>query len=73
MAKDGEILKYHPVGKSMKALFAICADTECLLMKMDTCSNDQTKSSTEKKNQHEMCGYLLFTSCSFDKKNSELD
>ena len=40
---------------------------------MDTCSNDPSKSSTEKKNKHEMCGYSLFTSCSFDEKNSKLD
>ena len=40
---------------------------------MDTCANDPSKSSTEKKNEHEMCGYSLFTDCSFDKKNNKLD
>ena len=35
---------------------------------MDTCANDPSKSSTEKKNELEMCGYSLFTDCSFDKK-----
>ena len=40
---------------------------------MDTCANDPSKSSTEKKNKHEMCGYSLFTDCSFDKKNNKLD
>ena len=36
---------------------------------MDTCANDPCKSSTEKKNKHEIYGYSLFTDCSFDKKN----
>ena len=42
---------------------------------MDTCAScdDPSKSSTEKKNEHEMCGYSLFTDCSFDKKNNKLD
>ena len=40
---------------------------------MDNCANDPSKSSTEKKNEHEMCGYSLFTDCSFDKKNNKLD
>ena len=35
---------------------------------MDTCANDPSKSSTEKKNEHKMCGYSLVTDCSFDKK-----
>ena len=48
MPKKGETLKYHPGVKSMKAPFIICADIESLLRKMDTCSNDPSKSSTEK-------------------------
>ena len=59
--------------KSMKAPFIICADTECLLEKVDACSNDPSKLSTEKKNEHEMCGYSLFTNCSFDEKNNKLN
>ena len=35
---------------------------------MNTCRNDPSKSSTEKNNKHEMCGYSLFTDCSFDEK-----
>ena len=27
----------------------------------------------QEKNKHEICGYLLFTDCSFDKKNNKLD
>ena len=72
-AKKGESLKYHPGVKSMKSPYIIVAHIESLLKKMDTCANDPSKSSTEKKNKHEMCGYSLFTDCSFDKKNNKLD
>ena len=68
MPKKGESLKDHPGVKSMKAPYIIVADIESLLRKMDACANDPSKSSTEKKNKHEMCGYSLFTDCSFDKK-----
>ena len=56
----------------MKSAYVIYADTECILKKMDACSNDPNKSSTEKINEHEMCGYAIFTDCSFDKKNNKL-
>ena len=65
--KNGETLEYHSGVKSMKAPYIIVADIETLLRKMDTCANDPSKSSTEKKNEHETCGYSLFTDCSFDK------
>ena len=68
MPKKGETLEYDPGVESMKALYIIVADIESLLRKMDTCANDLSKSSTEKKNEHGMCGYSLFTDCSFDKK-----
>ena len=73
MPKKGESLKYHPGVKSMKAPYIIVTDIETLLRKMDTCANDPSKSSTEKKNKHEMCGYSLFTNYSFDEKNNKLD
>ena len=57
----------------MKSSYIIVADIESLLRKMNTCSNDPNKSSTEKKTKHEMCGYSLFTDCSFDKKSNKLD
>ena len=57
----------------MKAPYIIVADIESLLRKMDTCANDPSKPSTEKKNEHEMCGYSLFTDCLFDKKSNKLD
>ena len=73
MAKKDESLKYHPGVKPIKAPYIIVADIESLLRKMDTCANNPSKSSTEKKNKHEMCGYSLFIDCSFDEKNNKLD
>ena len=68
MPKKGESLKFQFGVKSMKAPYIIVAVIECLLRKMVTCANDPSKSSTEKKNKHEICGYSLFTDCSFNKK-----
>ena len=44
MPEKGTILKYQPGVKSMKAPYIICVDTECLLKKIDTCSNYPSKS-----------------------------
>ena len=73
MPKKGESLKYQPGVKSMTAPYIEVADIESLLRKVDTCANDPSKSSTEKKNEHEVCRYSFFTDCLFDKKNSKLD
>ena len=54
MPKKGESLKYQPGVKSMRDPFAVFADIESLLRKMDTCENDHSKSSTTQKNKHEM-------------------
>ena len=72
-AKKGTTLKYNPGVKSMKAPYIIVADIESLLRKMDACTNNPDKSSTTEFNKHEMCGYSLFTDCSFDEKNNKLD
>ena len=52
----------------MRAPFAIYADLESLLKKMNASTNDSDKSSTTQLNKHEMCGYSLATHCSFDEK-----
>ena len=59
--------------KSIRAPYAIFADIESLLKKMDTCTNDLDKSSTTQLNKHETCGYSLVTHCSFDEKNNAID
>ena len=49
--------------KSLKVPFIIYADLECLLEKVDTCSNNPEKSYTEKKAKHKPSGYSLVTCC----------
>ena len=48
--KGSNIIKYNHGEKSMKFLFVIYADLECLLEKMSTCQNNPNKSSTTKIN-----------------------
>ena len=47
--KDNKILKYKHGEKSLKALFMIYADLECLLEKMHSCQNNLKRSYIEKK------------------------
>ena len=44
-----KILKYNPGEKSLKVLFVIYANLECLIEKIDSCQNYHKKSHTEKK------------------------
>ena len=44
MPNDNKILKYNYGGKSLKALFIIYADVECLLEKKYSCQNNFEKS-----------------------------
>ena len=57
MPEKDTFIKYHPGVKSMRSPFAVYADIESLLKKMDNCINDPSKSSTTKINEHEMYGY----------------
>ena len=68
--EGNKILKYNPGEKSLKVPFVIYADLECLLQKIDTCSNNHEKSYTEKKADHIPSGYSLVTSCSFDESKN---
>ena len=47
--KDKKILKHTNEEKSVKALFIIYADLECLLEKMNSCKNNLEKSYIEQK------------------------
>ena len=71
--KDNNIIKYNHGEKSMKVLFIIYADLECLHEKMSTCINNPNESSTTKINKHTPSGYLIFTSCSFDESRNKLN
>ena len=50
--EDIKILTYIPGKKSLKVPFIIYADLECLLQKINTCSNNPEKPYTEKKAIH---------------------
>ena len=67
-----KILKYNPGEKSLKVPYAIYLDLECTLEKVQCCQNSPEKSYTEKKAIHEPCGWAMFVSCSFDKKENKL-
>ena len=71
--KNNNIIKYNHGEKSMKLLFVIYADLECLLEKMSTCINNLNESSTTKINKHTPSGYSIFTHCSFDKSKNKLN
>ena len=69
---DNSILEYVPGGtKSLRGPFIIYADLECLLQKINSCSNNTDKSYTEKKAMHKPSGYSLLMCCSFDKTKNE--
>ena len=67
-----KILKYNPGEKSLKALFAIYLDFECLLKKEQLCENNLEKSYTEKNARHYPSGWAMSTRCSFGKKENKL-
>ena len=69
--EDNKTLKNNQGEKSMKVLFIIYTDLESLFEKMNTCNPE--KASTTKINKHTPTGYSLFTQCSLDTTNNELD
>ena len=66
-----KILKYNHGEKSLKTLFLIYADLECLLSKQKSCQNNPNESYTERKAIHEPFGYSLDLVCSFDSKEDK--
>ena len=70
--EDNKIIKYNQGAKSIKSLFIVYADLECLLEKMSACYNNPEESSTTEINKHTPSGYLLFTHCSLIKQKINL-
>ena len=66
-----KILKYNHGEKSLKTLFLIYADLECLLSKQKSCQNNPNESYTERKAIHEPFRYSLDLVCSFDSKEDK--
>ena len=71
--EDHKISKYNHGENSMKHLFVIYPDLECLLEKMSTCHNNLEKLSTTEKYEHTPSGYSLFTQCLFDPTKNKPD
>ena len=71
--KGNNIIKYNHGEKSMKVLFVIYADLECIREKMSTCMNNSNESYTTKINKHIPSGYSIFTCCSFDESKNKLN
>ena len=69
--KHNKTVKYNYGEKSLKATFTIYADSECLLIKQQSCQNNPNESYTERKAMHEPCGYALILVCSFDKTKNK--
>ena len=57
MPCDNKILEHNHGEKSLRTPFVLYADLECLLLKQQSCQNNQNKSYTEKNAIHEPCGY----------------
>ena len=68
---DNNILESKPGKKSLKNVFIINADLECLLLKMNTCNNNPNKSYATAKGLHKPSGNSLLTSCSFGKSENK--
>ena len=66
MSNKHEKIKYLSGEKSLKVLFIVYADLECLLKKMQYCQNNPEHSYTEKKVKHKPSGYAWCSICSFD-------
>ena len=63
--KDNNTLKYNHGKKSLKALWVVYADFECLPIKQTSCQNNPEDSYTERKAIHEPCGSSLDLVSSF--------
>ena len=70
MPNEHEKIKYLPREKSLKVLFIIYADLECLLKKVQFCQNNPENSCTEKKVKHKSSGYAWCSICSFGEKKN---
>ena len=67
MPKQHEKIKYLPGEKSLKVLFIIYVDLECLQKKVRSCQNNPKNSYTEKKVKYKPSGYAWYSICSFDE------
>ena len=72
-SEDTNILEFSQYQKSDKAPFAIYADLECLIEKIDGCKNNPENSSTTKVSEHSPSGFSMSTISSFRSKENKHD
>ena len=71
--KDNKILTYNHGEKSLKDLFMIYADLECLLEKCIHVKIIPKSLIQRKKTKYTPSGYSLFTNCLFNAAKNKLD
>ena len=64
-SEDTKILEFNQYQKSVKSIFIIYADLECIIEKTDGCKNNPENSSTTKVNKHIPSGFPMSTISSF--------
>ena len=68
MSDDDNKISKHQFGiKSLKISHEMYVETEPLLIKHDSCSNNPEKTYTETKSTHEVSGYSINITKSYDK------
>ena len=70
MSKEHEKIKYSPREKSLKVLFIVYADLECLLKKCNLVKITPKVLTQIKKIKHKPSGYAWYSICSFDDTKS---
>ena len=70
MSKEHEKIKYSPREKSLKVLFIVYADLECLLKKCNLVKITPKVLTQIKKVKHKPSGYAWYSICSFDNTKS---
>ena len=69
MPEEGKNILKHQFGtKYLETPHMIYADTETLLVKQHSCSNNPQNFFTEKQAKHEACGYAMTVVKSYDKE-----
>jgi hypothetical protein len=60
-------IEFNDINNCIELPFSIYADIECILPKINTCSQDQFKSSTMETNMHLPSAVGYYTVCSFNE------
>ena len=71
--EDTKILEFNEYQKSDKKLFSICVDFECIIQKIDGCTNKLENSFTTKLSEHIPSGFWMSTILSFKSLESKHD